>query len=196
MNILNTVIHLRSEFYKEHGEYPKFVIVDAKHRDRIFSAIDLLYGASNAHLHYNDTKEPLNCRIYGMRLTFTSNIKDGAIVFTVPIEYSYFRGLMTQTILDFDNYCKQNHIDYMEEIYKNNTSSNEMVEFPKSFMYELSCFLLASSHRADEGELPYPAFQNLSHELSHQISDALEISKDVYQSSTYTFEKLWKEYND
>lgn len=71
------------------------------------------------------------------------------------------------------------------------------VTVPLDFLYQIGMFLEASSHLEDEGRLPYPSFQNLSHELGYQIREYTKEHIKFFPLDCYiTYDQLWKEYNE
>lgn len=70
------------------------------------------------------------------------------------------------------------------------------VTIPLDFLYSIQMFLMASSHMEDEGKLPYPSFEFLSHDLAYKIREYTKDHVKFFPLDCYLrYDDLWDEYN-
>lgn len=78
----------------------------------------------------------------------------------------------------------------------NEQIGDKVVTVPLDFLYSIQMFLEASSHLSDEGRLPYPSFQFLSHDLSHKIRSYTKEHVKLFPQDCYIrYDMLWDAYN-
>lgn len=95
---------------------------------------------------------------------------------------------------DKDVMSREEYSALMTEKVKQQLDGKTVV-VPVEFLYDLQMFLLSSSHKEDEGNLPYPSFQWLAHDLSYKIH---EYTKDHVESfpcdQSVRYDLLWERY--
>ena len=73
--------------------------------------------------------------------------------------------------------------------------SGDYIKIDRKLLFDVSCFLLASSHLCDEGRLPSVKFESLSHDLAHQISEKLNSTHEMHIVQYDVFDRLWASKN-
>lgn len=89
---------------------------------------------------------------------------------------------------------QEEYAELMNNIVKNQVG-DKLVTIPLDLLYSIQMFLKASSNLNDEGRLPYPSFQFLSHDLSTKIRDYTKDHIKFFPRDCYIrYDLLWKEY--
>lgn len=95
-----------------------------------------------------------------------------------------------------DKILREEYAAQMREIVKGKLDGKSVV-VPLDFLYKIGMFLEASSHFEDEGRLPYPSFQNLSHDIGYQIREYTNEHIKFFPLDCYiAYDQLWGEYNE
>lgn len=95
-----------------------------------------------------------------------------------------------------DVMSKEEYYEYMNNIVKDKVNGKS-VTIPLDFLYSIQMFLMASSNLEDEGRLPYPSFQNLSHDLSYKIREYTNEHVKFFPRDCYIrYDLLWQQYED
>lgn len=97
---------------------------------------------------------------------------------------------------DRDVMSKEEYFELMSKIVQEKVGGKS-VTIPLDFLYSIQMFLQASSHLEDEGRLPYPSFQFLSHDLSYKIREYTKEHIKFFPQDCYiSYENLWEKYQD
>lgn len=184
MNIIETILSL-----KHASDTPcRFLLVDYSHREEIANYIMNHDDGKGLQFFYN-SQDVQNTRIFGLSTKFLHDYHCCTVFgrSNPPNELCY------TWIQEYDQYCKDNTLQYNKDLMKNVYSKDEVVEVSKQFLYELSCFLTASSHLSDEGRLPYFSFEQLSHKFGHDIAKHINMSSIVAQTQYIVADQIYED---